>query len=73
VAPPPRAVGSLAGLGSGRRGAAHPKMTACHFMMSLSHGAPFTPSGGSDCIRLKSRISLRRAGVLIPPAGNGRG
>ena len=40
-----------------------PKMTACHFMMSLSCGAPFTPSGGSFCIRLKSRINRRRAGV----------
>ena len=41
----------------------YPKMTACHFMMSLSRGAPFTPSGGSFCMRLKSRISRRRAEV----------
>ena len=34
-------------------------------MMSLSHGAPFTPSGGSVCIRLKSRMRRRRAAVAI--------
>ena len=44
-------------------GPTHPKMTACHFMMSLSQGAPFTPSGGSFCMRLKSRISRLLAGV----------
>lgn len=48
-------------------------MTACHFIMSLSHGAPLTPSGGSVCIRLKSRISRRRAGVDMATYGKGAG
>ena len=46
-----------------------PKMTACHCMMSLSSGAPFTPSGGSDCILLKSRIKRRRAAVDMAAVG----
>ncbi len=40
-------------------------ITAVHFMMSSSIGAPVTPCGGSLCNRRKSRIKRRRAGVLI--------
>jgi hypothetical protein len=43
----------------------YPKITACHIMMLFSHGAPLIPSGGSVWRRLKSRINLRRAGVVI--------
>jgi len=48
-------------------------MTACHCMMSLSSGAPFTPSGGSDCILLKSRINRRRAAVDMAAMGASKG
>ena len=38
-------------------------MTAFHSMMLLLVGTALTPLGGSCCRRLKSLISLRRAGV----------
>lgn len=34
-----------------------PKITAFHSMMFSGLGDPFTPCGGSDCSRLKSRMS----------------
>uniref|UniRef100_A0A6B0U3R7 Putative secreted protein n=1 Tax=Ixodes ricinus TaxID=34613 RepID=A0A6B0U3R7_IXORI len=40
-------------------------MTAFQIMMLLSVGAPLTPAGGSSCNLLKSRMSLRLAGVDI--------
>ena len=36
----------------------HPKMTACHDMMSLPTGAALIPDGGSFVNLLKSRINL---------------
>lgn len=41
----------------------YPKITAFHLSKLFSNGAPLTPCGGSDCSLLKSRKSLRLAGV----------
>lgn len=46
-----------------------PKMTAFHSMMFSGFGEPFTPCGGSDCRRLKSRISRCRSHTQIQHAG----
>jgi hypothetical protein len=40
-------------------------MTAFQSMMLLSVGAPLTPTGGSSCSLLKSRMRRRLAGVDI--------
>lgn len=43
----------------------HPNITACHFMILVSIGAPLIPTGGSVCKRRRSRMSLLLAGVDI--------
>lgn len=42
-----------------------PKMTPCQLRMSSSSGVAQMPAGGSVTRRLKSRISLLRAGVVM--------
>ena len=42
-----------------------PKMTPCQLRMSSSSGVAQMPAGGSVTKRLKSRISLLRAGVVM--------
>ena len=42
-----------------------PKMTPCQLRMSSSSGVAQMPAGGSVTRRLKSRINLLRAGVVM--------